>query len=143
MFDIFKKKTDSKKLKQAVLMSGLPMNFESFGEDIYASDIIVQAIRCKANEFKKLDPRHICEKNGVTTEITDSAVARMLRRPNPLMTMPELLEKARILLDLNQNLYLYPTYTLTKGGKKEWKELWPLKPRNVVYLQDASDNFYV
>lgn len=75
LLDFFKKKKPDQNPRFAyapTMSGGLPF-YSSFGENLYASDIVVQSIRCKANEFKKLDPRHIRAVNGTQTVITDSS----------------------------------------------------------------------
>lgn len=145
LLDFFKKKKPEQNPRFAyapTMSGGLPF-YSSFGENLYASDIVVQSIRCKANEFKKLDPRHIRAVNGTQTVITDSSVARVLRRPNEYMTMAEFLEKITILLELNKNVYIYPAYYTTKGGEKYYTGLYPLKPDNVTYLIDANGKYFI
>lgn len=127
----------------APTMSGGVPFYSSFGDDVYASDIVVQSIRCKANEFKKLKPRHIVTKDGVQSVKTDSSIARCLRRPNEFMSTADFLEKITVLLELNKNVYIYPQYYVTKGGEKYYTGLYPLKPTNVTYLVDKSNRYYI
>ena len=149
LLDFFKKKkpehnpTQSPRYIYAPTMSGGIPFYSAFGDNLYASDIVVQSIRCKANEFKKLDPRHIRTINGTQTVITDSSIARILRRPNEYMTTADFLEKITILLELNKNVYIYPAYYITKGGEKYYTGLYPLKPDNVTYLVDSSGKYYI
>lgn len=145
LFDFFKKPKDSKTKKDATLkyaptMAAYTPTFNDFGDNIYASDIIVQAIRCKANEFKKLNPRHIKTDDGKQSVILDSSIARLLKRPNHWMTTADFLEKIMILLELNKNVYIYPDYYVTKGGYKYYTGLYPLRASRVEYLTDAKDN---
>lgn len=127
----------------APTMSGGVPFYSDFGDDVYASDLIVQAIRCKANEFKKLKPRHIVMRNGTKTVKTDSSIARCLRRPNPYMSTADLLEKIEILLELNKNVYIYPQYYISQGGEKIYTAIYPLKPSGVTYLVDKSDRYFI
>ena len=99
IFDFWRKKEKPQGLVYAPTNTGGTPFYTSFGENVYASDIIVQSIRCKANEFKKLDPRHIKITDGVKTVVNDSSIARVLKRPNPYMTIAEFLEKITILLE--------------------------------------------
>lgn len=123
-------------------MSGTLPFYTSFGESIYASDIIVQSIRCKANEFKKLNPRHIRTTERGQITVADSDIAQILRRPNEYMTTGDFLEKITILLELNKNVFIYPSYYMTKGGERFYTGLYPLKPSNVEYLtNDKGDLF--
>lgn len=121
---------------------GVPF-YSDFGDNVYASDLIVQAIRCKANEFKKLKPRHTVMRNGGKVLKTDSSIARCLRRPNPYMTTADLLEKICILLELNKNVYIYPQYYISQGGEKIFTAIYPLKPSAVTYLVDAKDRYFI
>lgn len=149
LLDFFKKKkpehnpTQSPRYIYAPTMSGGVPFYSAFGDNLYASDIVVQSIRCKANEFKKLDPRHIRTIDGKQTVITDSSIARILRRPNEYMTTADFLEKITILLELNKNVYIYPAYYTTKGGEKYYTGLYPLKPDNVTYLVDSSGKYFI
>ncbi|MGA4517408.1 phage portal protein [Solibacillus silvestris] len=143
-FDFLKKKESKKGLIYAPTMGGNIPFYAPFGESIYASDIIVQSIRCKANEFKKLDPRHIKKNSdGTTSVINDSSLAKVLRRPNEFMTQADFLEKITILLELNKNCFIYPQFYVTNGGQKYFTGLYPLKPSSVNYLSDNSGKLYI
>ena len=143
LFDFFKRKSKKSSGNYAPTMSGYSPIFADFGSDIYASDIIVQAIRCKATEFKKLKPRHIrTGADGKQTVVNDSSIARCLRRPNDIMTQSDFFEKITILLELNKNAFIYPTYYITNGGVKFYTGLYPLKPANVEVLSDQNERIY-
>lgn len=143
-FDLFKPKEKKiQGLRYAPTMTGGAPFYTAFGESVYASDIIVQAIRCKANEFKKLDPRHIRTTNGAQEVINDSSIARVLRRPNAYMTQADFLEKIIILRELSKNVFIYPTWYKTKGGEKYFTGLYPLKPSEAQYLTDDAGVLYV
>ena len=129
-------------VRYAPTQSGYSPVFSDFGNNIYASDIIVQAIRCKATEFKKLKPRHIRMIDGKQSVVTDSSIARCLRRPNEFMTQSDFLEKITILLELNKNAFIYPTYYITNGGERYYTGLYPLKPMNVEILSDQNERLY-
>lgn len=143
-FDIFRKrKKDTQGLIYPPTMSGALPIYSSFGDFIYASDIIVQSIRCKANEFKKLNPRHVRYKDGGFEVVEDSTISRVLKRPNEYMTTADFLEKITILLELNKNVYIYPTYYMTNSGERYYTGLYPLKPQSVSYLQDESGKLFI
>lgn len=143
IFDFLRRKRAKKGLYYAPTMSGMFPTFSSFGENIYASDIIVQSIRCKANEFKKLNPRHIRTSDGRQISVTDSSIARILKRPNEYMTTADFLEKITILLELNKNAYIYPVYYISNGGERIFTGLYPLKPNYVEYLADESGKLFI
>ena len=143
LFDFLKKKENKKGLKYAPTMTGGLPFFSSFGENVYASDIVVQSIRCKANEFKKLEPRHIRTSDGKQSTVTDSSIARVLKRPNPWMTTADFLEKITILLELNKNVFIYPMFYVTKGGERYYTGLYPLKPSSVEYMTNDSGVLFI
>lgn len=142
-FDFLKKKEKQSGLTVAPTMTGYNPTFTAFGDNVYSSDIVVQSIRCKANEFKKLDPRHIRTTDGRQQIVTDSSIARVLRRPNPWMTQADFLEKITILRELTKNCFIYPTYYITKGGERYYTGLYPLKPQRVDYQQDDKGALYL
>lgn len=142
LFDFIKRKPKKGNVHYALTQSGYSPVFSDFGNNIYASDIIVQAIRCKANEFKKLKPRHIRTTNGKQEVISNSSIARCLYQPNEYMTQSDFFEKITILLELNKNAFIYPTYYVTNGGERYYTGLYPLKPMNVEIITDQSDRYY-
>ena len=124
-------------------MSGTVPFYSSFGDDVYASDIVMQSIRCKANEFKKLQPRHIVMRDGQQTVKTDGSIAKCLRRPNEYMSTADLLEKITILLELNKNVFIYPKYYISQGGEKIYTGIYPLKPTGMTYLVDSKNKYHI
>lgn len=143
-FDLFKPKKNKKDgLHYAPTMTGGAPFYSSFGESVYASDIVVQSIRCKANEFKKLDPRHIRTTDGVQTVVNDSSISRLLKRPNAYMTISDFLEKITILRELSKNVFIYPTWYKTKGGERYYTGLYPLKPSEAQYLTDDAGTLFI
>ena len=117
--------------------------YSSFGTNIYASDIIMQSISCKSNEFKKLDPRHIKKTTDGQTMITDSSIAKVLKRPNAYMSTADFLEKIAILLELNKNVFIYPEYYWTKGGEKHYTAIYPIIPSAVEYLISDKGKYFI
>lgn len=145
LLDFFKKKPTEPQqgYTHAPTMSGAVPFYAPFGDSLYASDIVIQSIRCKANEFKKLDPRHVRTTNGTQSVITDSSIARVMRRPNEYMTTADFLEKCAILLELNKNVFIYPQYYRNQGGEKVYERLYPLKPATVEYLIDKGGRYFI
>ena len=143
-FDFLKKKEKPiESANFAPTSNGTLPFYTSFGDSIYTSDIVVQSIRCKANEFRKLNPRHIRDDGKTRTTIYDSSVSKILRQPNAIMTTSDLLSRICILLELNKNAYIYPTSYISKGEEKIYTGLYVLKPRTVYYLIDDSNKYFV
>lgn len=146
IFDFFRKNKDKNQninLKYAPTSSGItPINLDYGSINIYASDIVMQSIRCKANEFKKLNPRHIRTTDGMQEVISTSSVAKILKRPNAYMTQSEFLEKITILLELNKNVYIYPDYYINNAGEKVYTSIYPLRPSEVDVLVDSRGRYF-
>lgn len=143
VFDFWKRKEKKQGLIYAPTMNGNLPFYTSFGDSAYASDIVVQSIRCKANEFKKLNPRHIRYTNGAPETVFDSTIARVLRRPNEYMTTADFLEKITILLELNKNVFIFPVYYVTNAGERFYTGLYPLKPSQAEYQIDSKEELYI
>ena len=124
----------------------LPM-YPQFGTNIYASDVVQQALKCIVDEIKKLNPTHVRVKNGDSVPVT-STIQDVLNDPNPLMTTSDFLEKMTWLLLLNYNAFVVPIYRTWKDEKtgqevRYYEELYPVKPQEVDFIQDASGKLFV
>lgn len=145
--NLFKKQTEKpNNTKLAEVMSGYSPIFSQFGTNIYASDVVQQAINCIVQELKKLRPQHIKELgNDVTT--VNSTLQRVLNNPNPLMTTSDFLERVTWLLFLNYNAFIIPTYydwVDDKGVRhKEYEGLYPIQPSQVDFIEDSSGQLFV
>lgn len=124
--------------RYAPTQTGYTPVFSDFGDSIYASDIVVQSIRCIANEMMKLNPRHIRTVDGKQMTITDSSIARVLKNPNAWMTTADFLSKITVLRELTKNAYIYMD-SEERNGKREFLGAYPLKPQTVEYLTDLSN----
>lgn len=126
-------------------LNGYVPIFSQFGTNIYASDVVQQAVKCIVDEMKKLNPTHIRYKGNDPVPVAGN-VQTILNNPNPLMTTSEFLEKTMWLLLLNYNAFILPTYyiyTDTDGKeKKYYTGLYPLKPTQVTFIEDASGRLF-
>lgn len=123
-------------------------NYPQFGDNVYASDVVQQALKCIADEIKKLNPTHIRMNGTDPVPVKASTVQDVLRDPNPLMTTSEFLEKVAWLLLLNYNAFIIPVYHTwideTTGAKRRYYEaLYPIKPTQVDFIEDASGKLFV
>ena len=144
LFDLLKKKDKNKNNKiYAAMFSGNAPIFSQFGTNIYASDVVQQAINCIVTEMKKLTPKHILNDVPVNSNIQS-----ILNNPNELMTTSEFIEKCTWLLYLNYNCFIYPQYELKKDVKtgeikREYLGFYPLNPKQVDFLVDPKNNYYI
>ena len=142
----FKKQKENKEYAN-LLNYGTPI-FSQFGNSIYASDVVQQAISCIVFELKKLTPVHIRVSDTSKDYIpVDDNLNRILKNPNERMTTSDLIEKVFWQLFLNYNAFIIPTYdvvTNAVGSKSRvYTGLYPIQPVNVTFLQDSSGELFV
>lgn len=123
-------------------------NYPQFGDNVYASDVVQQALKCIADEIKKLNPTHIRMNGTDPVPVKASTVQDVLCEPNPLMTTSEFLEKVAWLLLLNYNAFVVPVYRTwtdeTTGAERRYYEaLYPIKPTQVDFIEDATGRLFV
>lgn len=138
-----------KKSKYAPTLDGFMPIYTQFGTNIYASDVVQQALKCIVDEMKKLNPTHI-RLNGDYNDPTPvkSTIQDVLRNPNDLMTTSEFLEKTMWMLLLNYNAFIIPTYYTwidekTGAERRYYESLYPIKPTQVDFIEDATGRLFV
>lgn len=143
--DIFKRKPP-KNTRYADILNGYTPIYSQFGTDIFASDVVQQAINCIVMELKKLNPQHI-RSAGLDTVGVNSDIQAVLNSPNELMTTADFIEKIAWLLFLNYNAFIVPTYYVWKDKdgteKRRYTALYPIAPTQVDFIQDAANELYV
>lgn len=143
--------TKNKKQKQymgfADVLNGNTPIYNQFGDNIYASDVVQQAISCIVTEMRKLTPKHIREKDGKVEEVKNRELNALLEIPNDLMICSDFIEKIIWKYEIDYNVFIYPTYIKYKDkNKKEIKKytgLYPLNPIQVDWLQDEEGIIYL
>lgn len=121
--------------------------YSQFGTDIYASDVVQQALKCIVDEMKKLNPTHIRIINNDPVPIKGN-VHDILDNPNQLMTTSEFIEKTVWILLMNYNAFIIPTYYTwvdekTGAERRYYDALYPIKPTQVDFIEDASGRLFV
>lgn len=132
------KKEDNKNLGRVKGLDWWTPLYSQFGSDIYASDVVQQAINCIVREMKKLSPQHVQTKGENYMLAVNDDVQAVLDNPNELMTTTDLIEKIIWQLFFNYNAFVLPVF---ENGKLV--ALFPLQPQQVDFLQDASENYFV
>ena len=133
--------------RYAPMMNGYAPLYTQFGTDIYASDVVQQALKCIVDEVKKLNPTHIRMMGSDPVPVQSSTIQQVLLNPNPLMTTSEFLEKITWLLLLNYNAFVIPIYRTwtdpqTGERRRYYERLWPIKPTQVNFIEDASGRLF-
>lgn len=134
--------------KFAPTMNGFLPIYTQFGTNIYASDVVQQALKCIVDEMKKLNPTHVRYIDSDPTPIKGSTIQDILSQPNPLMTTSEFLEKTMWLLLMNYNVFIIPTYYTwiddkTGVERRYYESLYPIKPTQVDFIEDAVGRLFV
>ena len=137
--------------KFAPTLDGWAPIYSQFGDNIYASDVVKQAVGCIVKEMKKLNPTHIRYTGDDPVPIKKGSIADVLRQPNPLMTTADFLEKVCWLAELNYNAFIVPVYSTWSGTdengqrveRRLYEALYPIKPTQVDFIEDASGKLFV
>ena len=136
-----------KNSKYAPTMDGFTPIFSQFGTNIYASDVVQQALKCIVDEMKKLTPTHIRMKDNDPIPVKGT-VQDVLNNPNQLMTTSEFIEKIIWMLLMNYNAFIIPTYYTwvdkkTGEERRYYDSLYPLNPTQVDFIEDAGGRLFV
>lgn len=139
ILDFFKSKkaeqmAAQQQMQYASMLNNTTPIFSQFGDNIYASDVVQQAIYTIVTEMKKLNPKHV-RKSGFDIEPVWDDVQRVLDRPNELMTKSDMLEKITWQVMLNYNAFIYIE---RERGTGILRGLYPLAPTQVTFLESAG-----
>ena len=133
LIDYFKQKKTN--MKYARMLNGYVPIFSQFGDDIYASDVVQQAINCIVKEMKKLTPMHERQLDSESEYVPIRGnIQSVLENPNPLMTTADFLEKIVWQLFFNYNAFVLPTW----DGQNNLTGLYPIQPTQVEFLEDPN-----
>ena len=130
----------------APTLSGFAPAFPQFGTNIYASDVVQQALACIVDEMKKLNPTHVRIIGNDPTPVRGN-VQDVLDNPNEFMTKSEFIEKTTWLLLLNYNAFIIPVYRTwvdenTGAERRIYEALYPIKPEEVDFIQDPTGELF-
>lgn len=141
---LFKRKP--KNSAYADILNGYTPIYSQFGQNIYASDVVQQAVNCIVTELKKITPLHVRTIDGDVQPIR-SNIQSVLNAPNEIMTTSDFIEKVIWQLYLNYNSFIIPVYkswTDENGVEQRYyTALYPIAPTQVDFLQDTTDTLYV
>ena len=136
-----------KNSKFAPTFDGFMPIYTQFGTNIYASDVVQQALKCIVDEMKKLNPTHVRYKGNDPVPVKGN-VQDILDSPNQLMTTSEFIEKTVWLLLMNYNVFIIPIYYTwvdenTGAERRYYDSLYPINPTQVDFIEDASGRLFV
>lgn len=106
--------------------------FSSFGNDIYFSDFVNNAIDRIAVEISKIDVVSVLEKENTIRRQNDDITKLFKYQPNPLQTTKDFLASCEWLRRKYMNTFIYPqceTITLDSGQEtRKYLAFYPLNP---------------
>ncbi|XCH78856.1 MAG: phage portal protein [Candidatus Dehalobacter alkaniphilus] len=130
----------------AMINGSLPI-YSQFGQNVYSSDVVQQAIACIAQEISKLTPKHIrIDKNNMQNQVFDSISELLEYGPNEWMTTKDFLEKITWQLLFNYNVFMLPVYdemNTNEGKKRVYRAIYPLDPTDVTFIIDGNSELFV
>ena len=135
---IEKKKHEKQEMTYMKMLDGSLPIYSQFGTNIYASDVVNQALYAIVKEMSKLNPKHVREQ-GFDVIPVDGSVQQVLDDPNYLMTTTEFIEKIVWQYLLNYNAFVY----IQKDASDTLIGLYPLSPTNVTFVEDRLGLLYV
>jgi HK97 family phage portal protein len=137
IFNKFRQKPEG--LTYTSLLDGTQPLFSQFGDDIYASDVVQQAVATIVNEVKKVRVQHIREEGYNVFPMTGSNIQMVLDYPTPWMTQTEFLERVAWNLLLKFNSFVIPDY----DNEGRLTALYPINPKRVEFLSAPNGRIYV
>lgn len=136
--NVFKGADESDKVAryESFLMNAQPI-FSSYGEDVYLSDFVNNALDRIATEISKIEVKSIL-KTDDSIRIQNDDITRLFRfKPNPLQTTGDFLANVEWLRRKNGNAFIYPQFDIvqSENGRtfKRYTALYPLNP-SAVYI---------
>lgn len=143
---LFKKQPKNSRF--APTLDGFLPIYTQFGTNIYASDVVQQALKCIVDEMKKLNPCHVRYIENDPVPVKGSTIQDVLSNPNRIMTTSEFLEKICWLLLMNYNAFVIPTYYTwvdekTGAERRYYDSLYPINPTQVDFIEDAGGRLFV
>lgn len=105
--------------------------------NVYENDIIRSVIRAKAKAVAKTTAEHVRKSGDNLSVNPDFYIKMLLKRPNPIMGMQQLLEKTVTQLELNNNAYIF----INRDGNGCPIGLYPIIATSVQVLTNGSETF--
>lgn len=131
LFDFFK--GARKRHKYARMLNGRTPVFSNFGTNIYASDVVQQAVSRIVQECIKLTPRHV-RKDGADPIPVKGHIQALLDAPNAVMTTADMLERIATAYFTVYNAWVIKA----RDSAGRVVALWPVTPTRVTFLEDPA-----
>lgn len=125
-------------------MNGQAPIYSNFGRDIYASDVVTQALACVIDEIKKLAPAHVIQQGMDIVPVgAGDDRQRVLNNPNHYMNTSDMLARLMYLRYSKYNAWAVPTYRTDKQGRRIYTGIYPVDPQRVEFVEDGDGVLFV
>ena len=152
--NLFHRNDDEKEKKIiAEVLSDSRAVFSSFGNNIYFSDFVNNAIDKIAAEVSKIEVLSVVEAENRIVRQNDSISRLFKYQPNPLQTTKDFLASCEWLRRKKANAFIFPTWEVINGQTKRYTAFYPLNPTSAelghyedgrwaikFFWQDGSSN---
>lgn len=131
-------------LAYADAQSGRTPIYSSFGQDIYASDVVVQALACIIDEIRKLAPAHVLQQGMDIIPVgAGDDRQRVLNNPNHYMNTSDFLARLMYLRFSKYNGWAVPTYRVDNKGRRTYTGIYPVDPQRWELREDSTGRLFV
>ena len=139
IFDnIFKNRKEKKDL--AMLLHNQAPIFSNFGNDIYMSDFVNNAIDRIASEMAKVEVKSVVERDNSILVQNDDITRLFSNRPNPLQTAGDMLRNIEWLRRKNGHAFVYPQYVEIPYKNTTFRKYVGLYPLAVNHFNFGTDS---
>ena len=125
-----------------VSMVGYEPKFSNFGNQVLYSSLVLASIQTEQRFFGKLDPRHIKHEGNKTITVTDSTIAKVLRKPNKYQTTYDFLTQAYFMREKDKTCYILVDRYKTKGNYWYNENLIVLLPSDKPEIREENGELY-
>lgn len=132
------KAPDKAGVQRFELLSDSSNTFYSWSGKVFDSDIVRAAIRPKANAVGKLNPKHVRGEGSSMKINPDPAIRAILQKPNPYMSMQDLLVKLTFQREISHNALAY----IRRDVNGYPMEVYPM-PYSSIELLEAQGELFI
>lgn len=141
-WDFLKRKSKTKIVNSGFLFEN------SFGSDVYESDVVRACIHAIAEEASKMVLKSVKKKDGRVIENDDELNRLFTSKPNQLMTMKDMLYWTAYRLETHSNAYWFPEIeqSLFADGHIEEKiiSIYPINSSSEeIEFDESTEQFYL
>ncbi len=137
------KKQKYKKLNIFKMLNDSSSTFYNWEGKLYDNNVARIAIGTNGINAGKLNPKHIRVLESEIKVSPNKNIEKILKRPNPYMTIFDFLQKMMIQRDVNNNSFAYIDRDKNVPGMDGILGIYPLNASSVELYEDEENNLYI